>query len=385
MKKKSNINKILFISLTVLFFLHLFFRIYSYRGEYLSTYDHEYWEDRYFRSQWVIPNSKEPIGDDGLFAYEGFEYIQGRDPTELNAEVPPLGKYLIGLSILIFGNQNVFALISGLFALTALYIFNLGIFKNFKTAFIPVALFSFEPMFYTQLRAPFLDLLYLGLLLMIFYLLIKKRYVYSSVFLGLMAATKTSIATFALVGAVIYTYFLFIDIVVNKIRKITYPSLKKYLLYLPVSVISFLMVYIVYFLKGNSLWDFLGVQKWIFTFYEIGAKGEPFAVIWLLLSGQWINWFSSAQKVTDWHPGWPVLLVLSLIASFLIIKQKKKNGLVLIAVWIIIYLLFLSAIPVWPRYLLLLLPFMYNLFVWLFIESIRRWKGVKGLKGMLKP
>src|SRR6266403_1395413 len=144
-------RKKLFLVLLILFFLHLSFRIFQYRGEYLSHYDASYWKDRYLHSQWVVPNSKQSIGDDGLYSYVGYEYITGRDPTTLNAELPPLGKYLIGLSILIFGNQNIFALLSGVMVLCSFYLLNKIIFKDRLLSLVPVFLFSLDPLFYTQL------------------------------------------------------------------------------------------------------------------------------------------------------------------------------------------------------------------------------------------
>src|SRR5476649_1705287 len=106
MKKK------IFIILIVLFLIQFFFRVYSYRSEYLQKYNAEYWKQRYLHSQWVVPNSKESIGDDGLYAYVSWEYINGRDPTTINAELPPFGKYVIGFFEVVFGNQNLFALFS---------------------------------------------------------------------------------------------------------------------------------------------------------------------------------------------------------------------------------------------------------------------------------
>lgn len=369
-KKISLTKNKLFYVLLVLFFIHLFFRFFSYRDEYVSRYDPKYWEGRYLRSQWVIPNSKEPVGDDGLFAYEGWEYVQGRDPSQLNAEVPPLGKYLIGLSIIIFGNQNIFALLSGVLVLCAFYYFNIAIFKDKLLAFVPVFLFSLEPLFYTQFRAPFLDSLYLGFFLLILLFVIKKKYLISAICLGLMAATKSSLTTFIVVGGTIYMYFLFSDLYVQKMKTIKFSELRKYILYLPLSVFVFLLTYSVYFLKGNNLMQFLGVQKWIINFYSGGAKGEILTPWRLLLTGQWQTWFSGMQSVGEWHVGWAILLLLSIFTIVALIKNRQKDPIILIGIWVTGYLIFLSIIPMWPRYLLLLLPFMYNLSVWRLTKSI---------------
>src|SRR5258708_6203663 len=108
----KKLSKLFFAVLLIVLVLHFVFRIFQYRAEFFSKYDPAYWQYRYGNSQWVIPvdchslvhkpntdgykwcvknhamNKKQiVIGDDGLYAYEGWKYIQGMDPTILNAEV----------------------------------------------------------------------------------------------------------------------------------------------------------------------------------------------------------------------------------------------------------------------------------------------------------
>jgi predicted membrane-bound dolichyl-phosphate-mannose-protein mannosyltransferase len=345
----------LFWLLVLVLFSHLALRIYSYRGEYSSRYDPDYWQDRYLRSQWVVSNSQESIGDDGLYAYAGWEYIHGRDPTTLNAEMPPLGKYFVGLSILIFGNQNLFALLSGLLVLWAFFRLNLIIFKNKFMALLPVVLFSFEPLFWQQLRAPYLDLLYLLFLLLTFIFFLRQRFFLAALFLGLMAATKASASTFPLLGLTTVLYLVF--------RK-NWFLLKQWLFLLPISLASFALSYFRYFSLGHSLRQFLGVQKWILAFYQTGAKA-PLGSVWpMLATGKWSTWWSEPIRVTEWQLTWPLLLIVSLVFLISNLVKKKFDHFWLLTLWIFGYLLFLSFVPVWPRYLLVVLPFMYNLAVW---------------------
>ncbi len=387
----------IFIFLILLFFLHLGFRIYSYRDNYFSRYDPKYWNYRYEHSQWIVPvecsiilkNKKSKdyswcvkhkaeykkqilLGDDGLYAYTGWEYINGRDPTTLNAEIPPFGKYLIGLSIILFGNQNVFALSCGIIALLALYLLNLRIVKNKLLAFLPVFAFSLEPLFYTQLNAPFLDLLYLALLLFTFLFILKRKYILASIFLGLMASTKSSLSTFIVVGATILIYLLLSEILEKNRKKWKFSEIKKFLLSFPIAGLVFLMTYAVFFIHGNNLRQFLGVQKWILGFYFIGVKGSILTVWQMLLIGRWDNWFGPSLQVKEWYIGWGILLMLSLYQTYVFIIKRNFDEKTLCLIWIIIYLSFLSIIPVWPRYLLLLLPFMYNLAIWSLAKNITR-------------
>lgn len=390
-----------FLLLVILFSIHLGFRIFEYRQEYLTPYDPDFWKERYEYSQWstkpacenlnphVNPFTcvwddhwyakseegkkgndfkKQSIGDDSLYTYAGWEYVHGHDPTLLNAEVPPFGKYLIGLAEVLFKNQNIFALLSGLFALGALYLFSVQIFKDRVLSFLPVLFFSLEPLFYTQLRAPFLDLLFVGLLLLTMTFLIKKQFIRSSIMLGLAAATKSAASTFPLVIALSVLYLILTK---------QFTLFKKYVISLPVAGVVFTLSYIQFFILGNSFIEFLGVQKWIINFYSSGAQGSFMAPWEILFTGKWHTWWGEYMYVSEWHLGWPLLVLFSLYALYKIIRERIKEPIVLCAIWIIIYFIFLSVVPTWPRYLLVVLPFMYNLAIWSLVKGKKHFKQKK--------
>lgn len=383
----------LFFILFALSIFHFAFRIYAYRESFFSKFDPEYWKQRYLHSQWVVqpdcntdphinPNTcqwddawfvahpnqthispkAEPIGDDGLYAYVGWEYIHGKDPTLLNAEIPPFGKYLIGISEIVFHNQNIFALLCGIIFLFSFFLLNTKMFKSRRLALVPVALFAFEPLFYTQLRAPFLDLLYGTFLFLTFYFFLSKKYFWSMVFLGCMMATKAPIATLVIVAGSIFLYLLIIK---------KYHEIKKLLFFTPVALLFFIASYTQYFLQGHTIIGFLKVQKWIISFYGTGAKGTFGDIFDMILTGKWSTWFSThSVPIMEWSISWPVVFLLTLFCIYKIIKKKNFNNVGLFMVWTFAYLLFLCFIPVFPRYLLLLLPFMYNLSVWVISKNI---------------
>lgn len=398
MKKKF------FIILLILVLAHLGFRIFQYSGEYLSRYDADYWKERVKNSQWgdrpacmltdphinpetcawddnyyeehkdepFVPYKEEPIGDDGLYVYAGWEYIHGLDPTMFNAEIPPLGKYLIGLTTLLFGNQNIFALVSGIVVLISFFFLNKIIFKDNFLALLPVALLSFDPLFYTQLRATFLDLLYLGFLLLTFIFFLKERFFIAAIFLGAMMATKASASTFAIVALSMFVYLIYM--------KHT-EQIKKFVISLSVSIGVFLLTYSVYFFKGHNLIEFLGVQKWILNFYTGGAKGDPTTALQMLVTGNWPTWWGEVQRVPEWSILWPIALFACAYYLYKVVLKRKLYSSVLLLFWIIIYLVFLAFVPVWSRYLLLVLPFMYTLSVWVVTKGTTGIKRTMGTTG----
>lgn len=358
-------QKYIFPALFILFVFHLLFRIYTYLPEYTNSFDPGYWEDRYNASQWVISGSKNPIGDDGLYAYASWRYIQGLDPTLLNAEIPPLPKYIIGAGEVIFHNQNILILLIGLATLGVFYLLNNKIFSSKLLAFLPVFVFSFDPLFYTQLRAPYLDTIYLLFLILSLYFLLSKKYILASIFLGCFASTKFPLGSLFLVVPMLLWVILYDKKQINKFifSLVLWPAV-------------FLLSYIMYFYHGGTFLGLLSVQKWIFYFYSTGAKSIPGIVYPIIFNGTWYTWFSGVQKVSEWIILWPFSFTLSVAAGVLILKKvyrgerKNTGGIFLVFAWVFSYLLFLTITPVFPRYLLLLLPFMYNLSVW-FLETSR--------------
>lgn len=78
------------------------------RQVFVRTFDSEYYGKIYSESRYVRgPKSIRGIGDDGLYAFAGYYYLfQGGDVSSVNFEHPPLGKYLIGVSIFLTGNER---------------------------------------------------------------------------------------------------------------------------------------------------------------------------------------------------------------------------------------------------------------------------------------
>jgi len=352
-------RRVAWIVLLIFFSAHLLFRIGGYWDRYTEKISGEQWREQYLQSQWVVPNSIKGIGDDGLYAYHGWELVRGGDPTIINPEVPPVGKYFIGLLVLGFKNSNIFGLITGLFFLGAFYLLNRELFRDRLLAFIPIFLVSFDSLFYTQLQASFLDALHAGLLFLTFTFFLKQRFIVSMLFLGLFASVKfSSLAVFALGAVLIY-------LLLQK----NWSELKRFIPTIIIVPIIILISYIRFFIMGHTLLDFFRVQKYIFEFYQNGVKPPIFGMVFpMIFLNQWYTWWNGVQQVLEWTVFWPISFILGLSSvRFLAVKSPFS----LIAVWCGLYLIFLLLTPVWPRYLLLLLPFLYNLSIWGLSKSIK--------------
>lgn len=70
---------------------------------------------------------------------------------------------------------------------------------------------------------------------------------------------------------------------------------------------------------------------------------------------------------------WNILWPFSAILPVFFVKLRNdfiKSPIFINIVWIVLYMLFLLVVPVAPRYLLLLIPFLYNVAIWALSKSI---------------
>ena len=88
-------KKIFGFFLLTIFLTQLLLLLFFNRTYLLGSYDASYWKERFEHSQWSMPLSNRIIGYDGLFSYVGYRLADGEDPSKINPETQPVGKYLI--------------------------------------------------------------------------------------------------------------------------------------------------------------------------------------------------------------------------------------------------------------------------------------------------
>lgn len=301
------------------------------------------------------------LPDETLYSYIGGALIKGANPILLNPEVPPLGTYLIGISILVFSNQSIIIAIFGVFTLLLMYLIGRQIYSSNLIALLPPLFLSFEPIFKNQLvYTPLLDIIQLTFLLAIFYFFnksiikdnYKRYYLLVVVFLGFFISTKFFGTGVAVAGALIATLLLNF----NKKRFMFFVAM------LPLSIIILYSTYFRVLIDGYPIHRFLGIQKWIYL-YNTGHLTQPFTLWPLLFFNQWHVWFGNKPVISDpqWMITWPVFVALSLLTIFLyffIFKTKKKEVEILF-LWIVMYLLLMSFVQISARYFVILIPVLY--------------------------
>ncbi len=302
-----------------------------------------------------------PISDYIVYGYAAWEYVHGKNPTLINPEMPPLGKYLMGISILLFKRIEVGSLIFGIFSLILVFLIGKIILKSTILALIPIVILSFESLFVSQLDNALLDIYHLFFVLLAFYFFLtaQKRkvfFAFASLALGGVIATK-----FYFSGViVIFSWITYLVLSRNR------QGLANLIISLPLAILVLMASYLKIFIEGESLRRFFGIQKWMWNFHSQGKFLVPPGSVWqLIFLKKWITWWADRRPLPapDWQITWPITTIISLIMGALALLKKKKwpSEANILLIWVIVYLASLSFGVVYPRYLLPLLPFMYIL------------------------
>lgn len=307
------------------------------------------------------------ISDEDLYSYAGYEYIKGKNPILLNPEAPPLGKYLIGLSIILFNNQRVISVITAFLCLFLIFIITKKITNSNLFSSIAVLLTTTNTLFTDQImHAPQLEIFQLFFILLFIFIFSifkeKNKYqflILSGIILGFSLSIKVFFLNYILVNSWLLIYY-FLRYLLKKEGVKT--IIKELALLNIIALFSFMLTYIMYFVHEGSLRGFLGTQKWIFHFYQqssINTGKLLGSYLNLILFNKWKVWSEGYPivKYEYWSFFWPITFLFGLVSCFYLklSKKVKKNNLILILIsFIATYNVFLFIVPIFPRYLLLL-------------------------------
>jgi len=341
-----------------------------------------YWErfpalkSSYLNSQYVNKHPKGWIPDEAVNAYAGGEYIKGLSPVLIAPDTPPLGRYLIGLSAVVFDNENIIILIAGCFSFFFMYLLGEQIFHNTMISLIALLLVSLEPIIKNQfVYVPLLDIMQLAFLLGSFYYFnkgikfTKKMIIYfllATVFLGCFISTK-----FFATGITIVLAWYIVLLLHKK-----WYAIKWLTALLPISIIVLFLTYSrVFSFKSYTLFSFLGIQKYIYLYHK-SQFILPFSIWPLLLFNHWYTWWGNIPVISDpqWQFTWPIVTILSFVTLVLYILRKIPHELSIevCMVWAVCYVLFLSVGQITSRYLIILLPILYLISIYGIISVVKK-------------
>ena len=346
--------------LPLLVTIYLIILLWPVRNFYTRPFDYAKLGETYANSQYITGSGSSGIGDDGLYAFAGYYYSTGGDPSQVNFENPPLGKYLIGLSALIFGNENVIYIIYAVLVLCGTYALAKSIFKNNLLAVLTVGLLGlshlfiiqFVPTSVTQYSVTLLDLpLTVFFLWGVWFFLRtptgKRNYLISSLLFGLAFSAKFFPALLILLPVFLGYQFFY--------RR---KDLVKYAITLLLVPFIYLASYLVYFFYHPSLSEFISFQKYIIS-WRLGNPTVLGNIFRTIFTGSYQNWWDGSLTIDhEWSRELPILFILALIGSVSAIKSKNlKLCLLLVLSLVFITYLAVGSVGV-ARYLLVVIPFL---------------------------
>lgn len=260
-------RKVLWWIVFIAIIVRLAFFIFANKNYFLRSFDFEYFSTLYSESQYVKGElSKGGIGDDGLYAFAGYYYLfQGKDVTTVNFEHPPIGKYLIGVSIFLFKNENVINIIYFVILFFLSYKIGNFILKNKLLSLFGVFILSIDPLFNDHLLRSLLDLPFTVFFISAVYFFLlsftNSKYFYLS-FLFWGGAFSTKFFPFL---AGLYLYLLVIIFFYER-KKLPVFFIASF--WIP---IIYIVCHVSFFFYHPSIIEFLRHKKWMLSWF----KGAP--------------------------------------------------------------------------------------------------------------
>lgn len=296
---------------------------------YSEKFDRKFFNDLYDHSQYNIAQSYRAIGDSAVYQVVGDRLVNNVSKVfQVDPQVPPLGKLIIGYSIKIFGNayvQNIFVFVG---LLIGVWLLGIQVLHSKMKALAFTLLVLFDPIIVSQLKTVMLDLMsatFIVWLVNLQLLARKKMYgkwslfivlnLLSGVTMGLLASVKFGLLMPFLIMAVVLSYI--ISDINNKedlIKALIAVRWKIICLLAFLLLIGFITGFFAghykYFLEENAnLIDFLKNEKWVITYWLIGADtGKNYLMIIVSLISGFYKHFTSGSNwewaFESWNPIW---------------------------------------------------------------------------------
>jgi predicted membrane-bound dolichyl-phosphate-mannose-protein mannosyltransferase len=266
--------------LTLILTLILIFHLYNVRNQ---LFDNKLDESWYVSVQSKFSsmmkgeslNVENLVFDPELYALAGWLYVHGVPPSDFNFEHPPLAKYFIGFSEVLFQSPTAANTLFSLATLLVVYLLSIKLFGKTAFALIPVYALSLEKLFLSEARSSMLDIystFFISLSVLIFLYAIKapKLFPVLSIVIGLGIACKweSGLIVFAFIA------FLLLD---KAWRKLGY-----FIASLSLAFLVYTGSYLNYFLSGHTFLDFIVLQLSIYKFHS-SFPHQGILRIWLLL------------------------------------------------------------------------------------------------------
>jgi len=310
----------------------------------------------YSQSQYILGDlSPAKIDDSTLYVYAGQAYLQGEDPTTINFEQPPLVKYIFGLSQFLFKSSFTLNLLILAAVLVAYITLSKKIGLSDWLTLVSLVIMVVSTPLLTHLGYALLDsfLLLMTLLFFIALFSIKKfsinMGVLIGVILGVIAATKYPIPLMLLYLGVLGLWLL----LKHQVRLL--------LIIMPTMILVYLATYLMYFVHGHTLLDFLRFEIYRFHWWTDDRSIPRYLIFQTLFFGHFPEWWDSqSTKVVidhDWRLWWPILFIIQFLGQIIAI-WKRQYQFILLGVYVSgLTVMYALGSATFGRYLMQTIPF----------------------------
>lgn len=379
--KKLKIYHIIFLIILILFLVRPAFSLYSQKDFFISkgySKIYDYLSSSYYSSQYV--NKKDPgiMPDQTLESFAGGAFLKGMNPILIIHDQPPLGRYILSLSILFFDNPNTVIVLLLFFSGLGVFLVSRLILQNALLALLPLGILVNEPLFLSKFYySPLLEPIQLPFIVFSLYFFMqgitKKNYLRWFMLTSLMLGCVISVRFFIL-GAVLVFAMIFYFLIKKEFNK----KFVVFLLTLPLAIVVLLTSYARTIQLGSSIIHIFGIQKYIY-FYHKTQLSLPFSFWDLLMFNRWHTWWGTKEITSDsqWIIIWPISMFFSLLSLLfgifkkISISEHEK----IVIIWIMTYSLLLSLGETSTRYFLPLLPFLYIIAISFLVKIVLKFKG----------
>ncbi|MBS7626916.1 phospholipid carrier-dependent glycosyltransferase [Candidatus Bathyarchaeota archaeon] len=200
------------------------------------------------------------FSDDKLYALAGWFYVHGTSPDTINFEHPPLGKYIIGFSEVLSMNQVLLGFTLSVLTLIVVFLISRRVLSNLSMSLLAPFLLIMDGLYIDFSSSSMLEIYATFFAALSIYLLMTYRDGWTTflpyVAVGLALSCKWTVI-FLLALPLIY-YFS-----IGRLDR-----LRLYPLYVGISALTYTAIYIVFFLSGNKVQDFVSLQYRIVAYHH---------------------------------------------------------------------------------------------------------------------
>lgn len=369
---------------TILIIIVFLLRLLPYKSSFIQKFNFYKVDNLYHNSQFAKnPEDRKLIIQDwDLYSYAGLVYLKTGQLDRVNIEHPPLGKYLLGLSVLISGSPILIQIPIALLLLYLSFLISLRLLKKEWLAILIPVFLCFESLFIHQLTHSLLDLMQTAMIALFILTAINsnKDNKKTKIILGLVLGAAASIKF--PVTAIILGSCYFIYLIVLKGLKNTDKVISLFMPVLIISISFYIITYLPLLLKQGFMALFDLQIKALKIHLSHLPEYPPFVPLRVMFLNQWPVWWdikNPIHQAEEWNIFWPVLALSMLLSPFAFLKklnkkEKKKNLLIFLFPWS--YFVFLNTRLFFPGYLFLILNFLYLFLIWQLKTIIKSIKAV---------